>query len=68
MVEYLGDYPGTLIDLPDSAELWAYVTQDGIWDIDLPLHNDREGRMDLFLFLRVDPKNRAVTVTDLYAP
>jgi hypothetical protein len=68
MAEYLGDYPGNLVDLPNSAELWVFITSDGIWDIDLPLHNDREGRMDLFMFLRVDPKEHTVTVTDLYAP
>ena len=68
MEEYLGDYPGKLVDLPDSAELWTLVNPDGIWDIDLPLHNDQEGRMDLFIFLRIDPEGHAVTVTDLYAP
>ena len=68
MEEYLRDYPGDLVELPDSAELWASVAPDGLWDIDLPLHNDRDGRMDLFLFLKVDPRHHSVTVTDLYAP
>jgi hypothetical protein len=68
MAQYVSDYPGQLVDLPGSAELWAHVGPDGVWSIDLPLHNDREGRMDLFLFLDVDPAAHVVRVTDLYAP
>jgi hypothetical protein len=68
MVASLSDYPGQLIDPPGSAELWGHANADGIWTIDLPLHNDREGRMDLFLFLEVNSRNRAVEVTGLYTP
>jgi hypothetical protein len=61
-------YPGTLIELPDSAELWAFTTPDGVWEIELPLHDDREGPMDLFLFVEVNPKDHSVLVTGLHTP
>jgi hypothetical protein len=68
MAENRNDYPGNLIELPDAAELWTFITPDGTWEIDLPLHDDRDGRMDLFLFLEVSPALRAVRVTGLYTP
>ena len=67
MVENRNDYPGKLIELPDSAEL-TYLIRNGIWRIDIPLHNDVEGRIDLFIFLEVDPEARSVKVTGLYTP
>jgi hypothetical protein len=67
MVENRSDYPGNLIEPPDSAEL-SYYIRNGIWEIDLSLHNDVEGQIDLFIFLEVDPQARSVKVTGLYTP
>jgi hypothetical protein len=61
------DYAGNLIEMPESAELDFHV-DDGIWKIDLPLHDDQEGRIDLFIFLEIDPRVRSVKVTGLYTP
>lgn len=61
------DYPGNLITPPDSAELDLHV-RDGLLRIDLPLHDDREGRIDLFLILEIDPQAKSVKVMDLYTP
>lgn len=63
-----GDYPGNLIEIPESAELHLFVDRDGVWHIDLPLYDDREGRTDLFLFLEVEPKGQSVKVKGLYTP
>jgi|HubBroStandDraft_6_1064221.scaffolds.fasta_scaffold1430456_1 hypothetical protein len=67
-VENRNLYPGKLIEPPDSAELDYYIRANGIWRIDIPLHNDVEGRIDLFIFLEVDPQARSVKVTGLYTP
>jgi hypothetical protein len=68
MVDNLSDYPGQLVQPPDSAEFYGHVETDGRWTVDLPLHNDREGRLDLFLFLEVEAKTQSVKVTGLYTP
>ena len=66
-VENRSDYPGKLIELPDSAELHYYI-RDGIWKIELPLHDDKEGELDQYIYLEVDREARSVKVTGLYTP
>jgi hypothetical protein len=68
MTETRGDYAGRLIELPDFAELWVTVNRDGNLDIEIPLYDDREGRMDLHIFLEIDPNIPSVKVTGLYTP
>lgn len=68
MAENLRDYPGNLIEPPASAEIFGHSDPSGTWTIDLPLHNDREGRMDLFLFLEIDPKAQSAKVRGIYTP
>jgi hypothetical protein len=67
IASYISEFPGALVDLPESAELRAHVAH-GTWEIDVPLYNDREGRSDLFMFIRVERDQNAVEVTDIYAP
>jgi hypothetical protein len=68
MVENLSDYPGRLVEPPSTAELWGHADSEGIWTIDLPLHDDRDGRMDLFIFLTIDPQRGKVVLRGLYTP
>jgi hypothetical protein len=66
LTENRNDYPDTLIMPPESAEVYFYV-RDGVWEIDLPLHG-RDGRMDLLIFLEIDPTTRSVRLRGLYTP
>jgi hypothetical protein len=67
MVFHMSPYTGKLIELPDSAELHYYI-RNGIWEIQIPLHDDKEGELDLNIYLEVDPEAHSVKVTDLYTP
>jgi hypothetical protein len=67
LVGNMSAYPQPLVELPDSAQFFGHPDSADVWKIDLPLH-DREGEMDLFLFLEVDPKSRSIKVTGLHTP
>jgi hypothetical protein len=62
------DYPGSLIAPPDSAEIRLWTNRDGNLEIELPLHDEQVGQMDLVLFLEINPSAQSVKVTDLYTP